>query len=97
MATGNFKTLAQAVAEYSADATRVALADAGDTMDDANFEVGSPLAECLADVDMQQECRICWHPMRCQKGGLSLKKMCAHSDCTQHLVIASLERCNAQG
>lgn len=36
--TGNFKTLAQAVAEYSADAMRMALADAGDSMDDANFE-----------------------------------------------------------
>ena len=36
--TGNFKTLSQAVAEYSADAMRVALADAGDGMDDANFE-----------------------------------------------------------
>ena len=38
--TGNFKTLAQAVAEYSADAMRAALADAGDTLDDANFEHG---------------------------------------------------------
>ena len=36
--TGNFKTLAQAISEYSADAMRVALADAGDGMDDANFE-----------------------------------------------------------
>ena len=36
--TGNFKTLNQAIKEYSADAMRFALADAGDTMDDANFE-----------------------------------------------------------
>jgi leucyl-tRNA synthetase len=36
--TGNFKTLAQAIQEYSADAMRFALADAGDGMDDANFE-----------------------------------------------------------
>ncbi|KAI3914548.1 hypothetical protein MKW92_008847 [Papaver armeniacum] len=35
--TGNFKTLRQAIDEYSADATRLALADAGDGMDDANF------------------------------------------------------------
>ena len=35
---GNFKTLQQAIAEYSADAMRIALADAGDAMDDANFE-----------------------------------------------------------
>ena len=36
--TGNFKTLNQAVHEYSADAMRIALADAGDGVDDANFE-----------------------------------------------------------
>lgn len=36
--TGNFKTLQQAVKEYSADAMRMALANAGDAMDDANFE-----------------------------------------------------------
>lgn len=36
--TGNFKTLQQAIREYGSDAMRIALADAGDTMDDANFE-----------------------------------------------------------
>ena len=36
--TGNFKTLAQAIAEYGADPMRIALADAGDALDDANFE-----------------------------------------------------------
>ncbi|BDA46666.1 Leucine-tRNA ligase, cytoplasmic [Coccomyxa sp. Obi] len=36
--TGNFKTLEQAILEYGADAMRIALADAGDAMDDANFE-----------------------------------------------------------
>lgn len=41
-AAGNFKTLQQAIAEYGADAMRVALADAGDALDDANFEVQSP-------------------------------------------------------
>lgn len=39
--TGNFKTLNQAIQEYSADAMRFALADAGDTNDDANFEHGT--------------------------------------------------------
>ena len=34
---GNFKTLKQALDEYSADAMRLALADAGDGLDDANF------------------------------------------------------------
>uniref|UniRef100_A0A0D9ZW50 leucine--tRNA ligase n=1 Tax=Oryza glumipatula TaxID=40148 RepID=A0A0D9ZW50_9ORYZ len=35
--TGNFRTLLQAIEEFSSDATRFALADAGDGMDDANF------------------------------------------------------------
>jgi leucyl-tRNA synthetase len=35
--TGNFKTLKQSVEEYSSDAMRFALADAGDTIEDANF------------------------------------------------------------
>ncbi|KAI5071305.1 hypothetical protein GOP47_0013556 [Adiantum capillus-veneris] len=35
--TGNFRTLKQAIEEFSADATRFALADSGDLMDDANF------------------------------------------------------------
>ena len=35
--TGNFKTLKQAIEEFSADAMRFSLADAGDTVEDANF------------------------------------------------------------
>jgi leucyl-tRNA synthetase len=36
--TGNFMTMSDAVIKYGADATRLALADAGDTVEDANFE-----------------------------------------------------------
>lgn len=36
--TGNFLTLSEAVKKFGADATRIALADAGDGMEDANFE-----------------------------------------------------------
>lgn len=35
--TGNFMTLRQAIQKYSADGVRFALADAGDTVEDANF------------------------------------------------------------
>mmetsp|Transcript_3351 Transcript_3351/g.15833 ORF Transcript_3351/g.15833 Transcript_3351/m.15833 type:complete len:1059 (-) Transcript_3351:3429-6605(-) len=35
--TGNFITLRDAIDQYSADAVRLALADAGDTVEDANF------------------------------------------------------------
>ena len=34
---GNFLTLADAVEKYGADASRIAIADAGDSIDDANF------------------------------------------------------------
>jgi leucyl-tRNA synthetase len=36
---GNFLTVEQVCNEYSADATRIALADAGDSTDDANFSI----------------------------------------------------------
>jgi leucyl-tRNA synthetase len=36
--TGNFLTMDQCVEKYGADATRIALADAGDMLDDANFD-----------------------------------------------------------
>lgn len=40
-------SLPQAISEYSADAMRWALADAGDGMDDANFETTTANAAIL--------------------------------------------------
>ncbi|KAK1426213.1 hypothetical protein QVD17_14882 [Tagetes erecta] len=45
--TGNFKTLKEAIEEFSADATRFSLADAGDGMDDANFAFDTANAAIL--------------------------------------------------
>ncbi|KAE8614630.1 hypothetical protein XENTR_v10008247 [Xenopus tropicalis] len=42
--TGNFLTLSEAVEKFSADGMRLALADAGDTVEDANF------VEAMADA-----------------------------------------------
>uniref|UniRef100_A0A671KXT1 Leucine--tRNA ligase, cytoplasmic n=1 Tax=Sinocyclocheilus anshuiensis TaxID=1608454 RepID=A0A671KXT1_9TELE len=42
--TGNFLTLSQAIAKFSADGMRLTLADAGDTVEDANF------VEAMADA-----------------------------------------------
>ncbi|XP_034540125.1 leucine--tRNA ligase, cytoplasmic [Notolabrus celidotus] len=42
--TGNFLTLTQAIEKFSADGMRLALADAGDTVEDANF------VETMADA-----------------------------------------------
>ena len=36
--TGNFLTLQQAIERYSADGMRLNLADAGDSVEDANFD-----------------------------------------------------------
>jgi len=36
--TGNFMTLNQCLKKFGTDASRIALADAGDTLDDANFD-----------------------------------------------------------
>ncbi|KAF9914119.1 cytosolic leucyl tRNA synthetase [Lobosporangium transversale] len=45
--TGNFMGLAEAVEKYGADAARLALADAGDSGEDANFEDGTANAAIL--------------------------------------------------
>ncbi|OWM81701.1 hypothetical protein CDL15_Pgr007739 [Punica granatum] len=45
--TGNFMTLRQAIEEFSADATRFSLADAGDGVDDVNFEPDTANAAIL--------------------------------------------------
>lgn len=45
--TGNFLSLSDGISQFSADATRIALADAGDGVDDANFETGTAVAALL--------------------------------------------------
>lgn len=35
---GNFLTVRDCIEKYGTDATRIALADSGDTLDDANFD-----------------------------------------------------------
>lgn len=45
--TGNFMTLEQIVEKFGADASRIALADAGDTVEDANFEEANANAAIL--------------------------------------------------
>lgn len=36
--TGNFMTLKECINRFGSDASRLALADAGDSLDDANFD-----------------------------------------------------------
>lgn len=64
---GNFLMMDQCVEDFSADATRLALADAGDTMDDANFAIDTANAAILAlfveeawvQEMLQAKCVVC--------------------------------------
>ena len=55
--TGNFLTLDEAVKKYGADATRVALADAGDAMDDANFDESVANSTILRLFELRKWCK----------------------------------------
>ncbi|KAK3056383.1 cytosolic leucyl tRNA synthetase [Extremus antarcticus] len=54
--TGNFLTLADATRKFGADATRIALADAGDGIEDANFEETVANANILRMYELRSWC-----------------------------------------
>ncbi|KAL1297937.1 hypothetical protein AAFC00_006450 [Neodothiora populina] len=54
--TGNFLTLHDAVEKFGADATRVALADAGDGIEDANFEESVANSSILKLFELKKWC-----------------------------------------
>ncbi|KAI9741373.1 MAG: 2-isopropylmalate synthase [Cirrosporium novae-zelandiae] len=54
--TGNFLTLSQAVKKYGADATRIALADAGDGIEDANFDEMTANSSILRLFTLKEWC-----------------------------------------
>ncbi|KAG9302769.1 hypothetical protein G9A89_009546 [Geosiphon pyriformis] len=54
--TGNFLTGADCVEKYGADATRVTLADAGDAIEDANFEEATANAAILRLYTLREWC-----------------------------------------
>lgn len=54
--SGNFLTLYEATSKFGADATRVALADAGDGMDDANFDESVANSTILRLFELRKWC-----------------------------------------
>lgn len=52
--TGNFMTLKQVVEKYGADASRIALADAGDSFEDANFDETNANAAILRLFNLKE-------------------------------------------
>lgn len=69
--TGNFLTLYDATAKFGADATRVALADAGDTIEDANFDETVANANILRLYELRQWCENVIGDARVLKDGES--------------------------
>lgn len=66
---GNFLTLSDSIVKYSADGTRLCLADAGDSIDDANFVEVFFLVRRLSEFSLKITVKIlfftgysrCWH------------------------------------
>ncbi|KAI5966828.1 CDC60 [Candida pseudojiufengensis] len=54
--TGNFMTLEQIVEKFGADASRIAMADAGDTIEDANFDEANANAAILRLTTLKDWC-----------------------------------------
>ncbi|KAF3942477.1 hypothetical protein ABW19_dt0202683 [Dactylella cylindrospora] len=54
--TGNFLTLEETVRKFGADASRIALADAGDSIEDANFEESTANAAILRSHTLKEWC-----------------------------------------
>jgi leucyl-tRNA synthetase len=69
--TGNFLTLRDAVAKFGADATRIALADAGDGIEDANFEETVANSNILRMYELRQWCESVIQDARLLKDGES--------------------------
>jgi leucyl-tRNA synthetase len=67
--TGNFLTLISAVQKFGADATRIALADGGDGIDDANFEETTANATILKLYELKRWIENVIHHPRLLKAG----------------------------
>lgn len=59
--TGNSLTLREAIEKFGADATRLSLADAGDGLEDANFEEKAANANILRVHTLLAWCEVCHH------------------------------------
>ncbi|GAB7350190.1 hypothetical protein MBLNU459_g0852t1 [Dothideomycetes sp. NU459] len=67
--TGNFLTLHESISKFGADATRVALADAGDGIEDANFEESVANSSILKLFELKKWCEEMVQDARILKDG----------------------------
>uniref|UniRef100_A0A8D0NCQ6 Leucine--tRNA ligase, cytoplasmic n=1 Tax=Sus scrofa TaxID=9823 RepID=A0A8D0NCQ6_PIG len=93
--TGNFLTLTEALDKYSADGMRLALADAGDTVEDANF------VEAMADagvlrlytwVEWVKEMVANWDSLRSGPANTFNDRVFAAKDKYRELAIEGMHR-----
>lgn len=64
--TGNSLTLRESIEKFGADATRLSLADAGDGMEDANFEEKTANANILRVHTLLAWCEVgCFFALGC--------------------------------
>ncbi|KAK5174951.1 cytosolic leucyl tRNA synthetase [Saxophila tyrrhenica] len=87
--TGNFLTLADAVRKFGADATRIALADAGDGIEDANFEETVANSNILRMYELRSWCESVVQDARPLKAGESYN---AVRDAERHKTVDSIQR-----
>ncbi|KAF2751489.1 leucyl-tRNA synthetase [Sporormia fimetaria CBS 119925] len=73
--TGNFLTLSESVDKFGADATRIALADAGDGLDDANFEETVANATILKLYELRKWCESMSHDAQVVGSAEEYKKL----------------------
>ena len=78
--TGNFMTIQDCIKEYGADATRLTMADAGDSLDDANFDSAFANAVLLKLFVLE---KLGYHPF-------------GRSHLTRRLYSAALSSCSAE-
>ncbi|KAG9757494.1 leucyl-tRNA synthetase, partial [Aureobasidium melanogenum] len=86
--TGNFLTLYDATKKFGADATRVSLADAGDSIEDANFEESVANAIILKLFELRKWCEETIQGARVLKDGenyleVNKNERLKNNDCVQ--------------
>ncbi|KAG9805991.1 leucyl-tRNA synthetase, partial [Aureobasidium melanogenum] len=86
--TGNFLTLYDATKKFGADATRVSLADAGDSIEDANFEESVANAIILKLFELRKWCEETVQGARVLKDGenyveVNKNERLKNNDCVQ--------------
>ncbi|KIW01134.1 leucine-tRNA ligase [Verruconis gallopava] len=85
--TGNFLTLEKAIEKYGADATRLAFADAGDGVEDANFEEVTANAAILKLYELRAWMKQVTNDARILKEGESFESVKASEKIHQTDVI----------